>query len=312
MAPAFVHRDRNTVCVIDASCPLGVSLVKRLLKRGYTVHAASYTYGQSINLGVAGKSTCSNLKKLASDNRRLKLFEADPFDYKSIIDAVKGCAGLFYTFELPPGDSYDELMVEGEVRSAHNALEACAQVETIERIVFTSSVTAVVWDDNRKLPDHVVEKDWSDPNFCRKFKLWHALAKTLAEKTAWALAMDRDVDMISVNAGLLTGPELSVTNPYLKGTQQMYENGVLVTVDVDFLVNAHIAVYENPSAYGRYLCFNNVICHPHDAVKFVQMLSPNASCLPPSDDLRVIKPRIQNRKLNELMVEFDAGTNLEA
>lgn len=118
--------------------------------------------------------------------------------------------------------------------------------------------------------------------FSCKWQLWHALAKTLAEKTAWALAMDRGVDMVSINAGLLTSPELSVTTPYLKGTPEMYEDGVLVTVDIKFLVDAHVCIYESPTAYGRYLCFNHAICRPEDAVKFSQMLlSPSAACPPP-------------------------------
>lgn len=36
---------------------------------------------------------------LDCDKTRLKIFKSDPFDYQSIIDALKGCSGLFYTFE---------------------------------------------------------------------------------------------------------------------------------------------------------------------------------------------------------------------
>jgi hypothetical protein len=36
-----------------------------------------------------------------------------------------------------------ESTVEKEVRAAHNVLEACAQTDAMERVVFTSSVTAV-------------------------------------------------------------------------------------------------------------------------------------------------------------------------
>ncbi|WOL07669.1 cinnamoyl-CoA reductase-like SNL6 [Canna indica] len=300
MAPAFVHRDRNTVCVVDASSRLGYSLVERLLRRGYTVHAAAYNRGES----------CGSLRRLLSENRRLKLFEADPFDYQSIVDAVKGCSGLFYTFEPPRDESYDELMVEVEVRSAHNVLEACAQIDTMERVVFASSVTAIVWKENRKLALEFDEREWSEPTFCRNNKLWHALAKTLAEKTAWALAMDRGVDMVSINAGLEMLPGISMTNPYLKGAMEMYQNGVLVTVDVDFLVNAHTAVYESSSVYGRYLCFNNVICRPLDAVKLAHVLSPNAPSPSISDELRVTQQRIHNKKLNNVMVDFDEGRHV--
>ncbi|PNT67964.1 hypothetical protein BRADI_3g34280v3 [Brachypodium distachyon] len=197
-----------------------------------------------------------------------------------------------------------EVMVEVEVRAAQNVLEACAQTDTMERVVFTSSVTAVVWKDGHKLVDAFDERNWSDLAFCRKFKLWHALAKTLSEKTAWALAMDRGVDMVAINAGLLTGPGLTNAHPYLKGAPDMYEDGVLVTVDADFLADAHMAVYESPTAYGRYLCFNNAVCRPEDAAEFAQMISPSAPHSAPSDELKVIPQRIQNKKLNKLMVEF--------
>lgn len=42
------------------------------------------------------------------ENKKLKVFHSDPFDYQSIIDALRGCSGLFYTFE-PPQDqpTYD-------------------------------------------------------------------------------------------------------------------------------------------------------------------------------------------------------------
>lgn len=71
-------------------------------------------------------------------------------------------------------------MVEVEVRAAHNALEACAHAETVERVVFTSSVTAVVWGGRRRSPDDdddrvVDERDWSEPNFCRRLKVTNSL-----------------------------------------------------------------------------------------------------------------------------------------
>ncbi|XP_062200802.1 cinnamoyl-CoA reductase-like SNL6 [Phragmites australis] len=305
MCPGSVEAAGKSVCVMDASGPLGRALVDRLLRRGYTVHAATYCDG-----GCQQLSRSSDVCK-----HRLMVFRADPFDYHAIADAVRGCAGVFCMFNTPQDQAEcDELMVETEVRAAHNVLEACAQTETMERVVFTSSVTAVVWNDTHKQQQqqqqpHLLadEKSWSDLAFCRKFKLWHALAKTLSEKTAWALAMDRGVDMVAINAGLVTGPGLTAAHPYLKGAPDMYDDGVLVTVDVDFLADAHVAAYESPTAYGRYLCFNNAVCRPEDAVKLGQLLSPSAPRSPPSDELKVIPQRIQNKKLNKLMVEFSSG-----
>ncbi|CAN6305749.1 unnamed protein product [Urochloa humidicola] len=319
----------KSVCVMDAAGPLGHALVDRLLRRGYTVHAA--TYGRSGDeeedegeSATAAALLLEHLSRSGGDahRHRLKVFRADPFDYHAIADAVRGCAGVFCMFNTPHDQAQcDEVTVETEVRAAHNVLEACAQTDAMERVVFTSSVTAVVWNGaaaaaaghNEELehehehPLVVDEKCWSDLAFCRKFKLWHALAKTLSEKTAWALAMDRGVDMVAINAGLLTAPELTAAHPYLKGAPDMYDAGVLVTVDADFLADAHVAAYESPTAHGRYLCFNNAVCRPEDAVKLAQMLSPSAPHSPPSDELKVIPQRIQNKKLSKLMLEFASG-----
>lgn len=76
-------------------------------------------------------------------------------------------------------------------------------------------------------------------------------------------------------------PDLTISNPYLKGAAEMYEDGVFVTVDLKFTVDAHICVFEDNTSYGRYLCFNHVINCNKDAVKLAHMLlSPSESSLP--------------------------------
>ncbi|KAJ4827667.1 hypothetical protein Tsubulata_017677 [Turnera subulata] len=303
MAPPAAPR---TVCVMDASGGIGSTLVHTLLNRGYTVHAAIQNHG---NLQYFdGKSL---------NKKKLRVFHADLFDYQSIMEALKGCDGLFYCFE-PPSDqpSYDvrhrltakEFMADVEVRAAHNVLEACAQTETITKVVFTSSVTAVIWNEHRRdtLSD-VDERNWSDINFCRKFKLWHALSKTLAEKAAWALAMDRGINMATINGGLLMGgPDLTITNPYLKGAAEMYEDGVFAIVDLRLMVDAHICVFEDISAYGRYLCFSHIISCNEDAVELAHTLLPTSeSSLPQGLEAARVKQRISSKKLNKLMVGYD-------
>ncbi|KAG8390509.1 hypothetical protein BUALT_Bualt01G0090800 [Buddleja alternifolia] len=255
--------------------------------------------------------------------KELRVFDCDLLDYQSIMEALKGCCALFYSFELPSNHHYDvgnysafhliqELMGELEVRAAHNVLEACAQTDTIDKVVFTSSATAVLWRDHHRdgqLPPDVDERSWSDVNFCKKFKLWHGLSKTVAEKTAWALAMDRGVNMVSINAGLLTSPNLSIKDPYLLGAAEMFKDGVFVTVDLKFLVDAHLCVFEDPSSYGRYLCFNRIINCNKDVVKLETMLIPPSSSSSSSphklqEDNSVYEQRISNDKLRKLMVDF--------
>ncbi|KAI3514947.1 hypothetical protein L1887_13695 [Cichorium endivia] len=314
MAPEAVEFDGSPsslkrVCVMDAGGSLGSSLVYHLLQRGYVVHAA-----------IQSHEEMQSMERTIVDNTNLRVFHTDPLDYHSIVEALDGCYGLFYSFE-PPSDhpSYDETMAEMEVRAAHNVLEACAQTETIDKVVFTSSATAVIWrDPSEATPSSsdFDERNWSDVNFCKKFKLWHVLSKTLAEKTAWALAMDRGVSMVSINAGLLLSPDLTITHPYLKGAAEMYKDGVFVTVDLKFLVDSYICVFEESSAYGRYLCFNHVINSNEDAVKLAQILLPtDVSSLPPSmmvGESKMVPQRISNKKLNKLMANFEGGAIQEA
>ncbi|KAL6541420.1 hypothetical protein OROGR_010906 [Orobanche gracilis] len=310
MAPAALNNSSKTVCVMDASGRLGSALVHRILQRGYTVHAAVHNHDE-----------LQCYERESTENNKLSVFHLDPLDYHSILDALKGCCALFYSFELPSyHPTYDEWMGELEVRAAHNVLEACAQTDTIDKVVFTSSATAVIWRDHQHddIPSDMDERNWSDVNFLKKFKvncrLWHGLSKTIAEKTAWALAMDRGVNMVSINGGLLTCPDLSVKDPYLLGAAKMFKDGVFVTVDLKFLVDAHICVFEDPSSYGRYLCFNRTINSSDDAVKLATIMLPSSSSSPSSgtseEDRYYYQQRISNGKLSKIMVDFESGCQI--
>lgn len=64
------------------------------------------------------------------------------------------------------------------------------------------------------------------------------------------------------------------------GASQMYESGVLASVDTNFLANVHIRALEDPSTRGRYFCFNQVVNTEEATAKVAQRLSPLIS-LPP-------------------------------
>uniref|UniRef100_A0A0D6QTL8 3-beta hydroxysteroid dehydrogenase/isomerase domain-containing protein n=1 Tax=Araucaria cunninghamii TaxID=56994 RepID=A0A0D6QTL8_ARACU len=296
--PLYSRRDLDgsqgkTVCVMDASTYVGFWIVQGLLQRGYTVHAA-----------VQDGGDVESLIKLSGE--RLKVLYVEMLDYHSILDALRGCFALFYTFELP---QYDEMMVEIEVRAAHNVLEACAQTETIEKVVFTSSVAAVVWREDGNSVSDIHERHWSDVNLCRKLKLWYAAAKTLAERTAWALAMDRGVNMVTINTALVVGPGSAYktkgsTIAYLKGAAQMYENGVLASADARFVAEAHICAYEHPSAYGRYICFDQIVNSAKNANNLAETLRSLIPFPERCEDPTVYQQRLSNKKLSGLMAGY--------
>ena len=63
-------------------------------------------------------------------------------------------------------------MVDLEVRGAINVVEACAQTESMEKIVFNSSLTAAIWRENICSQKDVDERSWSDKEFCWKKKVY--------------------------------------------------------------------------------------------------------------------------------------------
>ncbi|KAJ7955706.1 Cinnamoyl-CoA reductase-like [Quillaja saponaria] len=293
-----MEQGKGTACVLDASTYVGFWILKGLLSKGYAVHAAIQKNGE---LEIEKK-----IKDLERMEERLVVFSVDILDYHSILVALKGCSALFCCFDCP--DEYDEQVVDLEVRGTINVVEACAQTNGIEKIVFSSSLTAAIWRENICSEKDVDERSWSDQNFCRTWKLWHAMAKTLSEKAAWALAMDRMLNMVSVNAGLVLGPGIAQRNPlstmsYLKGAAQMYENGVLAFVDVNFLANVHIRALEDPSASGRYFCFNKIVNTEEEAVTLAQRLNPLIT-LPPRYECQASKvyvERLRTKKLHKLV-----------
>ncbi|KAH0871447.1 hypothetical protein HID58_078469 [Brassica napus] len=316
------EKSHSCCCVLDASTYVGFWILKKLLSRGYSVHAAIRKNGDS--------EIEETIREMEATEERLVVYDVDVLDYQSILVSLKTCNAVFCCLDSPEG--YDEKEVDLEVRGAINVVEACGRTESIEKIVFSSSLTASIWRDNIGTQKDVDEKCWSDQDFCRNKKLWHALAKMLSEKAAWALAMDRRLNMVSINPGLIVGPSVAQYNPrptmsYLKvlrkyfpiflfwfefdemvlvtGAAQMYENGVLAYVDVKFLADVHIRAYEDVSACGRYFCFNQIVNTEEEALKLVESLSPLIPMPPRYESVmqgsEVYEERLRNNKLSKLV-----------
>ncbi|KAG9456073.1 hypothetical protein H6P81_000581 [Aristolochia fimbriata] len=295
--PQF-QQQKPTVCVLDASSYVGFWILKGLVSRGYWVHAAVLSNGN--------REIKSKVEEMSVFQKRITVFPVDVLDYHSITEALKGCSALFCS--LDSSDAYDDLKVDMEVRGAINVVEACAQVDSVGKMVFSSSLTAAIWRENISLVKDVDEKSWSDPELCRNLKLWYPLAKTLSERAAWALAMDRMVNMVSVNAGLVLGPGIARLNPgptmsYLKGAAQMCENGVLASVDVEFLADVHIRTLEDEYSIGRYFCFTDVLSTEKDCVRLAKRLNSLIS-VPPRYECEkdiLYEERLSNKKLKKLV-----------
>lgn len=259
--------EEKTVCVTSGVSFLGIAIVNRLLLRGY-----------SVRLIVNNEEDREKMREMemsgemrGTNNNNVSAVMGLLTDIDSLSQAFAGCRGVFHTagFVDPAGLSgYSKWMAEIEVKATENVMEACARTSSVRSCVLTSSLLACIWRDNSRsdLSTLVNHDCWSDEPFCIEKKLWYALGKLRAEKAAWRIAEQEDFKLVTICPGLITGPELSHRNPtptfaYLKGAREMYGDGLLATVDVNRLAEAHVCVFEamNKTASGRYICFDQVI-----------------------------------------------------
>ncbi|CAN1756404.1 Cinnamoyl-CoA reductase 1 [Linum perenne] len=240
----------QTICVTGAGGFIASWMVKLLLERGYSV-----------------KGTVRN---------------PDLLDYESLREAISGCQGVFHTASPVTDDPvrYSEQMVEPAVVGTKNVINAASEAK-VRRVVFTSSIGAVYMDPNRS-PDVVVDEScWSDLEFCKNTKNWYCYGKMVAEQAAWETAKEKQVDVVAVNPVLVMGPLLQSTInastvhilKYLTGSAKTYANSVQAYVHVKDVALAHILVFENPAASGRYLCAESVL-HRGEVVEILAKLFP--------------------------------------
>ncbi|KAG5254567.1 tetraketide alpha-pyrone reductase [Salix suchowensis] len=246
--------EEELVCVTSGVSYLGLAIVNRLLTRGY-----------SVRIIVDNEEDKEKLRELetsgemrTSKNGILAVM-AKLTEVESLVEAFQGCHGVFHTsaFTDPAGLS-----------GYTNTLS--------ENCVVTSSLLTCLWRDITTTPEFppvVNHESWSDESLCIRNKLWYAVGKLRAEKAAWKIAKERGLKLVTICPGLITGPEYFGKNPtatiaYLKGGQEMFRDGLLATVDVMNLADAHARVFEEmkKTAYGRYICFDRVIqmlyCRP--------------------------------------------------
>ncbi|XP_044495863.1 cinnamoyl-CoA reductase 1-like isoform X1 [Mangifera indica] len=292
----------QTVCVTGAGGFIASWMVKLLLERGYYVKGTVRNPDDPKN---------RHLRELEGAKERLTLCKADLLDYESLKEAINECDGVFHS--ASPVTDDPEQMVEPAVVGTKNVILAAAEAK-VRRVVFTSSIGAVYMDPNRS-PDVIVDEScWSDLEFCKNTKNWYCYGKAVAEQAAWAEAKERGVDLVVVNPVLVLGPLLQPTInasiihilKYLTGSAKTYANSVQAYVHVRDVALAHILVYENPAAAGRYLCAESVL-HRGDVVEILSKFFPEypiPTRCSDEENPRAKPYRFSNEKLKELGLEF--------
>ncbi|WVZ00590.1 hypothetical protein V8G54_026659 [Vigna mungo] len=186
-----------------------------------------------------------HLVNLDGAKERLQLFKADLLDEGSFDSAVEGCDAVFHTaspFFFGGKDPQAEFL-DPAVKGTLNVLKSCSKSAALKRG-------------------------------------WYDLSKTLAEEAAWKFAKENNIDLVTINPALVSGPLLqpelntsaaAVLN-FVNGSPT-FKNITLGWIDVRDVANAHILAYENASANGRYILVERVI-HHSQAVQILRDIYP--------------------------------------
>nr|UWK01861.1 dihydroflavonol-4-reductase [Erythronium umbilicatum]UWK01862.1 dihydroflavonol-4-reductase [Erythronium umbilicatum] len=246
------------VVVTGASGYVGSWLVMKLLQDGYTVRA---TVRDPKDLRKT-----KPLLDLPGADERLTIWKSDLNEEGSFDDAITGCTGVFHVATPMDFESKDpeNEVIKPTINGVLSIMKSCKKAGTVKRVIFTSSAGTVNVQEEQ-MPEYE-EDSWSDIDFCRRVKMtgWmYFVSKTLAEKAAWEFAKDNDIQLISIIPTLVVGPFITTSMPpsmitalsLITGNDSHYSIlKQIQLVHLDDLCKAHIFLFENPEASGRYIC----------------------------------------------------------
>ena len=265
------------VLVTGATGYVAGLLVKKLLKEGFTVHAAVRDPDNADKLKY--------LNKLAKNyNGEIKYFQADLLKEGSYSKAMKDCEVVFHTaspFSVNVKDPQKEL-INPALLGTRNVLESVNQTSSVKRVVLTSS-TAAIYSDNAdllKIPQGVfTEENWNTQSSLKHNP--YSYSKTLAEKEAWKMAKAQNRwDLVTINPALVVGPGINphATSESFSLIRQLGDGTMksglpdwgIGIVDVRDVAKAHFKAAFTPEAQGRYITCGHNSSFPEMAEALVE------------------------------------------
>lgn len=248
------------VLVTGANGYVASWLVKKLLEDGLTVHAAVRSPENDKKVG--------HLKEIAKNAKgELKFYKADLLTMGSYKEAMEGCELVYHTaspFAMEVKDPQKEL-IEPARNGTKNVLETANEVDSVKRVVVTSSCAAIYADaiDTVNAPGgKITENDWNTTASLDYQP--YSYSKTLAEQKAWEIAEAQDRwKLVTINPSFVMGPALNLNAPGESMTTLMNLGGGdmkfgapkmgVGLVDVRDVAEAHYKAGYVPEAKGRYI-----------------------------------------------------------
>ncbi|KAM3751873.1 hypothetical protein ACB098_04G144500 [Castanea mollissima] len=248
-------------CVTGGTGFIAAYLVKTLLEKGHTVRTTVRDPGDVGKVGF--------LLEFNGAKERLKIMKADLRIEGSFDEALQGVDGVFHVASpvlVQYDDNIQETMINPCIKGTLNVLSSCSKASSVKRVVLTSSCSSIRYRDDVQQVSPLNESHWSDPDYCKRYNLWYAYAKTLAEKEAWRIAKENGMDLVVVNPSFVVGPLLTpqptstlfLILAIIKGTRGEYPNLTIGFVHIDDVIAAHILAMDEKKASGRLICSGSV------------------------------------------------------
>jgi dihydroflavonol-4-reductase len=274
-----------------------------VLVTGGTGFLAGHTILQLLDVGRAVRATVRSaarsddlqqqLSKAGAALTRLDIVVTDLMLPLGWDDAMRGVKAVLHMATPMQGANVEAAALDG----TRLVLEAAARAG-VRRVVFTSTGLASSQPAMRPMSGVITENDWTDTT--RVDLGVYARSKTEAERLAWQLATDHDLDVTTILPGAIFGPPVNTESAtwsaligaMLAGKLKFLPPISLHWVDVRDLAALHIAALDSPVAIGqRYLAHGDRL-----AVRdLAQMLR---------DDLGARASKISTRELPAWVMRF--------
>jgi nucleoside-diphosphate-sugar epimerase len=252
----------DRVLVTGATGFIAQHCILQLLEAGYDVRGTARSAGRtaeviailSPHLSVAAREQLDAFDVVAAD-----LTSDDGWN-----SAVEGCRYVMHVASpLPRGAVRDENELIVPARDGALRVLRASRDAGVERVVLTSSLSAIVYGNDRTRV--FTEADWSNLDGERIGA--YDKSKTIAERCAWdymeTIKGTSPMELAVINPGLVLGPLLSsdwgtsgeMVKRILEHKVPAIPNINFSTVDVRDVASAHVAAMITPDAAGqRFIC----------------------------------------------------------
>ena len=249
----------SRVCVTGAAGFIAAHVIVDLLNDGHTVHATVR------NLDDDTKR--AHLDALREQHPgKLELFEADLLEPGSLDAALDGCDALIHTAAaviLVAPDPQKQI-IDVAVKGTQNVLDSVARAPSVNRIVMTSSIAAVMNYDQQG-------KTYTEDDWCTSDDIWldpYGMGKTQSERLLWQFVdkhADR-VEAVAINPSVVIGPPLA--NHHIRSSLSFIRDLVgwtypacapmrLHLVDVGDVSRGHVRALTSNKAVGQRIIFSD-------------------------------------------------------